>query len=229
MGADGLNQQAICVRCKNSVKTGSKCIKCGRLSHNCCLKLMKNVIFNEDETVICCSDIEVEGVTPAKENTSVREILSDDMTISSDKITIKYLEELIKQKDLIIKNQDIAINALQEQIKLLNFMKPEQDAGKTEKHALPIDNRSQSTVTATSSKVSKHKQPISKQQVSTAMLSVESERICQHIVGLGSAGADPKLAQKRSGRNILTGSGLDFANNNLNKWSPLNINPVSSN
>ncbi|CAH1110971.1 unnamed protein product [Psylliodes chrysocephalus] len=190
MGADGLNK------------------KCGRLSHNCCLKLMKNVIFNQDETVICCSDVEVEGVTLDHENTSVSEIVSDDVTNSTDKITIKYLDELIKQKDLIIRNQDIAINALQEQIKLLKHKNPEQEAEKNGKQSLPINNKSHSTVTATNSKISKDKQPISKQQVSRAMLNVESERICQNIVGLGNAGADPKPAQKRSGRNILTGSGL---------------------
>lgn len=71
--------------------------------------------FLDNNTCICCSD----------ENSKEESVSINDDSVT-DKITIKYLEELIKQKDIIIntqkiaiRNQDIAIQCLNDQILLL--------------------------------------------------------------------------------------------------------------
>lgn len=119
------NKLDSCARCKNTVKTGLKCIKCGKLSHVCCLKLLKNVRFLKNDTVICCP----EASEVAKSSQKVADLSEDEQSKSgevqviedlTEKITIKFLEELNKQKDQTIENQNIAIKALKDQVLLLN-------------------------------------------------------------------------------------------------------------
>ncbi|CAH1101689.1 unnamed protein product [Psylliodes chrysocephalus] len=100
-----------CKRCGNSVTTGPKCIICGVMSHNSCLKMLRNAIIIDNKTSNCCNTDSVETPTNILENISVNE--------SVNEVKLKYLEEILKQKDLVIENQKIAIGALQEQITYL--------------------------------------------------------------------------------------------------------------
>lgn len=139
MGENASNEIG-CVRCKSTtIKTGFRCRNCGRLSHKSCLKDMKNVKYYKDDTITCCDS---EGVVSPSKDKSKKRTSSSSSTSSvylpnaaflggdnqniADKITIKYLEEIIRQKDEIIKQKELvistqvlAIEALTEQIKLI--------------------------------------------------------------------------------------------------------------
>lgn len=68
----------------------------------------------------CCEGIAVtENTSSNLEKPLVQSEIIFDNVQSIDKITIKYLEEIIKQKDEIITNQKIAIQSLSDQVQLL--------------------------------------------------------------------------------------------------------------
>lgn len=201
------NLQVNCVRCNNFVKiakTASKCKICGTYSHNSCLKLMKNVKFFKDGTVICCNGGKPDLVDSRMDNLSILTTSGDKNSSSNiDQITIKYLEELIKQKDQIIYNQSIAIQSLNEQILLLkrdsqpsisSIPPPPRDLDIIrEKSTSESISKSQSTKT------------ISDKDFSAAMHATETRQLCQHYIGLGRQFPDSQ--RKPNGRNILVGTG----------------------
>lgn len=116
-----------CTRCKNPARTGIKCIRCGKVSHKSCLKILKTAKFIDDDTVICCTETDDQLSIPGKSlHISVSDASTDtnlSTTESLDKARISYLEEIIRLKDLIISNQSIAIRSLNEQIILLKNSK----------------------------------------------------------------------------------------------------------
>ncbi|CAG9818969.1 unnamed protein product [Phaedon cochleariae] len=207
--SDSACQLANCARCRNPVKTGSKCSKCGVLSHNSCLKALKNVQFFKDGTVICCQ--ENENCAPIdKDSDSVS--INDTQNEAADKITIKFMEQLLKQKDLTITNQEIAIKSLTEQIVLLKE-KLLYASNKTDQLAWPpVSNQVQSkekrdnqkissgNSTATSSK----KQHIAKTDLSSAVHKAETQQLCQQIIDLDK-GPSTSTDTKNS-RRILVGN-----------------------
>ncbi|XP_023311298.1 serine/arginine repetitive matrix protein 1-like [Anoplophora glabripennis] len=60
MAPTGKSQESVapqktCKRCKVMALSGLKCIKCDTVSHNGCVKLLKNVISVELDEIICCA------------------------------------------------------------------------------------------------------------------------------------------------------------------------------
>lgn len=209
------NNQENCVRCRNPVKvakSGTQCKKCGIISHNSCLNTRKNVTFFKDGTVICCKDISettdsekisLSQPVTADEKTSDKEIPYNGESSSSaiDKVTIKYLEELIKQKDLTINNQNIAIQALTDQVLLL---KREIQFST----ALPLQvMENQVPIADDPGNSSK---PVFKNDFSAALHTTHSRLICQNVIGLGQ---HPSVSvRKPNERNILVGTGQNSTN-----------------
>ncbi|KAG5871404.1 hypothetical protein JTB14_004956 [Gonioctena quinquepunctata] len=106
-----------CKKCKTVVKSGLKCLNCGVLSHVCCLKHLKNIIYIDESTVKCCESINSEVNI---DDLDVSFGSAKDFDISdSFKREFYYLKLIIKQKDLVIDNQQITIRSFSEQIDLL--------------------------------------------------------------------------------------------------------------
>ncbi|CAH1099601.1 unnamed protein product [Psylliodes chrysocephalus] len=193
-----------CKRCGNSVTTGPKCIICGVMSHNSCLKMLKNTIIIDSKTSNCCNMDPVEEPIISLENSSENE--------SVDKIKIKYLEQIIKQNDLVIENQKIAICALQEQINYLkcsNSFDPKSQIPAVTTLQPPANNPNSN---------SKNMAKISTHAVSLAVHNAQCHAICdryvnQHTNSLQSEADNVNnyYTSGRSGRrnrNLITGSGI---------------------
>ncbi|CAH1115756.1 unnamed protein product [Psylliodes chrysocephalus] len=104
-----------CKRCSQTVKTGIRCIRCGKLSHKSCLEKLK-IDVNRKDGLICCGASNVitvsENLTPTE--TSLSASQGNDAALK-----VGYLERIILDKQKIIDNQEIAIKALTEQVELL--------------------------------------------------------------------------------------------------------------
>ncbi|CAH1099376.1 unnamed protein product [Psylliodes chrysocephalus] len=228
------NTPEICVRCNKSVKTGLKCIKCGKLSHSCCLKLMKSAKFMPDGTVICCAandgtvDVEPKKLVPNEK------LL--DVSAATDKIKIKYLEELLKQKDVTIKKQEelsdqkdhtiksleTALTALNQQIDLLKQSRVNTCANKADNlnfaNALKLTNNIPSTATNPSHSSGNNPQNPPKNQINTKItpLAVSSavhmanaNTVCNEIIKLNNPNSENQPGYRRRRTNLLIGSNDD--------------------
>lgn len=220
-GHEDINLDDICVRCKKPVKTGLKCRICKKLSHNSCLKMLRNVKYYKDGSTICCDEVdanidnnngkdkvengdEINDKNERESETPI-ELVTPDNTINADKITIRFLEELIKQKDLTIRNQEIAIKALDEQVQLLKevMAKPK-----------PNNSKSLSDTVVTTQKHGKQYQPpnttetnnsISNSNLSSALHSTISQNICNEVINLGKSNTSEQ--KPKNNRSILIGTG----------------------
>lgn len=219
-----------CVRCKQPIKIGIKCNRCGRLAHKACAKLLKNALLLDGERMICCGDfstkmservIDVEGVT------------EEEITTSGEfyRMKIKYMEEIIKQKDLIIMNQGIAITALTDQNELLkrqildlsdNISQSTQknvvSHAKLSKVSKPVKRsttiNTTSTVTAPEISIASRQEEapghtVTIQDVSKAIHNIEARRICDDIVNVESDIITERRNQTRNSRSVLVGCGND--------------------
>lgn len=131
---DSTKNRLNCLRCKNPVTTGIKCIQCGRLSHKCCLNILKIEILSDDTTICCKKDPSIEKLAKNskkdKESKNDKEVDSDKSTKlssiqseeSRDTLKISYLERIVRDKDQIIENQKLAIKALTDHLELLKTM-----------------------------------------------------------------------------------------------------------
>lgn len=213
-----------CVRCKQLIKVGLKCIRCGRLTHKACVKLSKSMTVLDSGGIICCGDSSKVAIGNAEtEANTVMDIKSD--TNNVDSIRIGYLEEIIKQKDLIIMNQTIAINALKDQISLLkqqhfnsvpNTSKFEQKKGLSKSPPKIVDPTSSSQATASTSTssstlTSTYPAAVSVQDVSKAIHVIEARRICDNVVNIESDINLDRPARSRKNRSVLIGSGADLS------------------
>lgn len=219
-----------CVRCKQPIKTGLKCTRCGRLAHKACTKLMKNVQLLSSEKMICC----VDSTIPSDEAAVVQDDLMQDLDTAGDinKITIKYLEELIRQKDMTIHNQNIAIAALKDHNEYLKRhiqgtgtiaqQSKRQDKQLYSKAVAGPSGKSgtiaPATVPASASQTAPLTVPaavqeriIIKQDVSRALQNVETRRICEKVINLESDKKEMHSRRTpRANRSILVGSGADM-------------------
>lgn len=202
----------ICIRCRKKVTTGTVCKKCGTLSHNCCLKDKKNVRFFKDGTVICCGDTEEKkSDSSAEPEIQLEEQLGAAFV---DKLTIKYLEDLIQQKDLTIKNQEIAITSLREQLELMKQMVPNLNSTlrpstsskllTTEKGKLYNDVAGSNTQVPT--------QQIAKNIVTSAIHNAKAEQVCHEIVNLTNDKRPFRNENGTRSRNILVGNNENLEN-----------------
>lgn len=209
-----------CVRCKQFIKVGLKCVRCGRLTHKGCAKLLKNATVLDSNRILCCGDLKTQDAS-----TDVELIINDDgKHVSCDVLNMKirYLEEIIKQKDLIIMNQGIALDALKDQIHLLkqqshvpssHASQPKAVNGKsTSKSAsklgdtVNLPGSACGPVTASSS-------TITLQDVSNAIQNVETRRICNDLINIESDKKQmlkDKYPRAKKRRSILVGSGVNL-------------------
>ncbi|CAH1107897.1 unnamed protein product [Psylliodes chrysocephalus] len=108
-----------CLRCKNAVTTGIRCIQCGRLSHKSCLEILKITLLSK-ETVNCCN----QSATSKNNNIKKTEIPTSFQQIdSNESMKVSYLERIIRDKESIIENLHITIEALKEQLDLMKALK----------------------------------------------------------------------------------------------------------
>lgn len=207
-----------CTRCRNPARSGIRCIRCGKTSHKSCLKILKNVQFLDNDTVVCCSDVQdVSNVAPEK---STVYNSNPDNSENIDKIKISYLEEIIRQKDLIISNQDTAIKSLKEQIVLMKEARsvcslPQQSTSKeslvntgdkvTKKNKVKNVN---TAVTAPNGSTSSS--VISKSEVSCAVHSAKALSICDKFINIENdlTTHQPlvRRVEKNKSRSILVGN-----------------------
>lgn len=187
-----------CTRCKNPARTGIKCVRCGKVSHKSCLKMLKNVKFLEDDKVVCCPDLSDEqacnmdkpSVTSLDGESSPNLSLVDDVLMPK----ISYLEEIIRQKDLIISNQSIAITALNEQIILLKETKRLSGspiltpADVSQESANKHSNKKQPVKVAAPVASTSARPIISEKFVANAIHNANAQSICTEVINLESNG-----------------------------------------
>ncbi|CAH1107688.1 unnamed protein product [Psylliodes chrysocephalus] len=212
--ADGIsggeNLKNICVRCKKTVGTGIKCVNCGTLSHKCCLKLLKNVKFLDNLNCICCS---------SDDHNKEESVAINDVSVT-DKITIKYLEELIKQKEIIIntqeiaiKNQDIAIQCLNDQILHLKNITSNTSSlqlnldvptySRAVEKSSSVCNKTDFSVTGKNSAT--NQKAITRETLSNAVLNTKSRQVCQDLINI-TRGKSQDEIPKHNARSLLKGS-----------------------
>ncbi|CAH1106311.1 unnamed protein product [Psylliodes chrysocephalus] len=226
MSENGNAPSVTCVRCKKTVTTGIKCIKCGTLSHNSCLKSLKTVTFLSDGSVICCSDPDNSNNLSEvpKVQSKVQEII-ESRDNSVDKITIKYLEELMKQKDITIKNQEVAITALNEQIILLKkFNAMSSSDSKNTCQPLSIGNaevwnttqrRDRAPTKNNSSENSDGNSKLTSAAIQTAVYNAEATSLCNDIINLNQRTSTTNsfnrnnTIKRTKPRNLLVGTSDD--------------------
>lgn len=214
----------ICVRCKQPIKAGLKCTRCGRLTHKACVKLLKNAQVLDSGKIICCSDSpkvsESTDEIALEENDSNNELIKNSVDLYVMKV--KYLEEINKQKDIVIMNQGIAISALTDQIAMLKQQLCNSNSSNTisqVKHQ-PKPSHSKSAVNAGApsrnfAQVSAPKNssaaaaPVTVQDVSNAIHNIEARRICNDAVNLLSDSKLDTPRRVRNSRSLLVGSGVD--------------------
>lgn len=123
------SSQKPCKKCNNYAKSGLTCVKCGTVYHNGCLKYLKDVIINEDNTVLCCAVSDVldhtmtnngghENISDISNSSfmSATEVLDIENLPNPKDLVIYYLKDLIKHKDFIINQLQEHINLLKNQI-----------------------------------------------------------------------------------------------------------------
>lgn len=89
-----------CKRCKNKVSHAIKCVNCVCAFHLSCAKLVPNIQFINDSSVICC-DIADANVSETNDNVAVCEALKE-FADSNNKIDIRLVMYILQQKDVII-------------------------------------------------------------------------------------------------------------------------------
>ncbi|CAH1109471.1 unnamed protein product [Psylliodes chrysocephalus] len=210
---------SVCIRCKKPVKEGIKCVRCGNISHKCCLVILKKEFIGKD-SVLCCNDSENELENGENQSPGGLQASSE-----LDSIKISYLEKIISNKDEIIENQKIAIKALTEQLELLKQLKTNNSSGP------PNISSSTGIVNKPSSSTTHADKTIKKAYVANALHHIESERICQSVIDLNKdSDPRPKMLTNfaKKSRSLLTGSLQNSANctikaSNRTKTTALNI------
>lgn len=219
-----------CVKCRKTPVDGLKCLKCGSFSHNSCLKYMKNIKYLKDGTVICCQDNQqVVKETETTSSTFNTQETHDESCITN-KVTIKYLEEIIKQKEAIINYQDKTIKSLETQIDLMRKIEPQHFTASEVFPSISIPSiddqknliKKKNTPKTSNPKVTNRNavvpedgtnpltgnRTISDKSVNAALHRAESLQICEEIINLERktipAGIRP--------RKILTGDNVNQEN-----------------
>lgn len=227
------NVASSCARCKQMIKVGLKCIRCGRLTHKACAKLSKSMTVLESGGIICCGDPSKIDVKHSEAQVSTVKPVVEDI-VDVDCMKIGYLEELLKQKDLIIENQSIAINALKDQIFLLKQQqqnlasKYESKKGHHKSFPIPTKQidatssipaaKSTSTAASTSTSISSSipnastsPTAITVQDVSEAIHNIEARRVCDSLVNIERDINFNRPTRPRRDRRILVGSGDELS------------------
>lgn len=118
-----------CKRCKTVALSGLKCAKCDTVSHNSCVRIMKNVITIGNNEIICCES----GQTVSDGDMDFFDAMDEKQMNKVDSHLFGYI---IRQKDILIKELYDKIDLLRKQIELMNEIK-------TVKSSMPTvkDNR----------------------------------------------------------------------------------------
>lgn len=210
-----------CVRCKQPIKVGLKCTRCGRLTHKACVKLLKNATVLDSSSIICCDNLPTVVDSCVASDPNVTDVITKNDTNDILLVKIKYLEEIIKQKDLIIENQNIAINALTDQISLLkqsgrndltysSVLQCQPAHGAVNRNTSSSTKLDESKVATPSSSLSlKATLPITTQDVSSAIHSIEARRICDNIINIESDRKVDRPLRSRKIRNVLVGNATE--------------------
>lgn len=111
-----------CKRCSKNTLSGSKCVVCGVVTHNGCIKFLKGVKILSDTEIDCCSGGGSYSTTLNSGPKSPNIIVPDDDSKFSE---IVYLKELLRHKDTIIDSQADLIKSLKDQIELLTARRVE--------------------------------------------------------------------------------------------------------
>ncbi|CAH1099368.1 unnamed protein product [Psylliodes chrysocephalus] len=193
-----------CARCRKfptEISKCSKCSKCDSYYHNGCLKQLRNIKYLKDGTIICCSDNETSNKD--SESASSPNEQPENSASVADKLTIRYLEEIMKQKEIIIKQQDQTIQALKDQIILMKQVASQTTvspkiSASTHKHTIPVMNTNNLHVKNSNQLVdngnnlmesyqkrqSTNQHQITSKSVAGAVHGAESLQICQDIINL---------------------------------------------
>ncbi|CAH1098852.1 unnamed protein product [Psylliodes chrysocephalus] len=191
-----------CLRCKNTVTTGIKCIQCGRLSHKSCLEILKITLLSK-ETVNCCN----QSATTKNTNIKKTEIPTSFQQIDgNESMRVSYLERIIRDKESIIENLHFTLEALKEQLDLLKAYKsstsegfqsqihqdrskPSNSSGLSESHRSELKSMQNHTeqnfkLPKTDIIGVKPNNPITKTALATALYNEESKNTLTSIINL---------------------------------------------
>ncbi|KAG5869980.1 hypothetical protein JTB14_017402 [Gonioctena quinquepunctata] len=105
-----------CKKCKSVAQTGKKCLKCDTITHNSFVKLSRNIVFIENERIICCDNL-LSGVLDS-DNDIPSLGASDEFASSEKKVDVSIVDYMLKQKDIIIHGLWGKIDLLQKCIQL---------------------------------------------------------------------------------------------------------------
>ncbi|CAH0555112.1 unnamed protein product [Brassicogethes aeneus] len=107
-----------CKRCKHVAQNGLKCVSCGAVSHQSCVKLLKDVEIINSEEFICCGDL-----TSNDANLSS----STNSTENSSETVINALESNLNTPDRIMESLLRENAVLEAENRLLRSLIQEKD------------------------------------------------------------------------------------------------------
>lgn len=108
--------QKPCRKCKIVAMSGPKCCRCDTVTHNGCVKYLKNVIHINSGEIVCCANEDLTS-NEAVTNT-INGVEADHMR--GKKVDGDLFPYIIQQKDILIKELYDKIHLLHNQIELLN-------------------------------------------------------------------------------------------------------------
>lgn len=81
-----------CKKCKSMPTAGLTCIKCNSLSHPSCVKLLKNIQYLSETTIICCEN--ADNVKSAPSQFKKMELSTEDIEDFVKKITLPLVQQI---------------------------------------------------------------------------------------------------------------------------------------
>lgn len=88
-----------CKRCKSKTVNGYKCQVCSSVFHPSCAKLMNNITFISDDTIICCDILD----KVSQDSERDQPIMEDFELSEEENVSFRVFNYIIKQKNIIIK------------------------------------------------------------------------------------------------------------------------------
>lgn len=117
-----------CKRCKSKTVNGYKCQVCSSVFHPSCAKLMNNITFISDDTIICCDILD----KVSQDSERDQPIMEDFELSEEENVSFRVFNYIIKQKNIIIKELYSKLELLSDKVRLLENIRVLESQLKTE-------------------------------------------------------------------------------------------------
>ncbi|CAG9818118.1 unnamed protein product [Phaedon cochleariae] len=184
----------VCNKCKNSVKSGLKCMKCDIVFHPSCAKNCSYVTFLDNNKIVCCDSAPTskDDIMDPESNAALFDAL--EKVYPDGKVDLSIFSYIIRQKDTIIKQLEEKVMLLNSHISVLNAKHIDSINLQKTVVARPVadiainEHQQSYSEVAASSSSSRHMgnpEMVSKQNVAEAVMNANTQLKCNHYINLG--------------------------------------------